>query len=95
MASLVYLTNVSPSKLGDELISNGHSVWEALSISEVLYLCHQYEIDVVVIDATIEHKDVVELQSRFITLKLEAKATAADVIWEISNLFPGTKQSVQ
>ena len=38
MASIVLLNTISPSKLSDDLILYGHQVWEALDVSEVLYL---------------------------------------------------------
>jgi len=49
MASLVYLTTLSPSQLGAQIEQAGHRVWEALSVSEVLYLLEHENIDVVVI----------------------------------------------
>jgi hypothetical protein len=36
--SLVYLSNQAPSKLASDLMASGFQVWEALSVSEVLYL---------------------------------------------------------
>jgi hypothetical protein len=38
MASIVLLNTISPSKLSDDVILYGHQVWEALDVSEVLYL---------------------------------------------------------
>jgi hypothetical protein len=95
MTSLVYLTTISPSKIGDALIAARFEVWEALSVSEVLHLCEHHDIDVVVIAAAVVGSDLTELQLRRITLMLEPDATAADVIWELSNLFPASAETVQ
>jgi len=43
MASLVILNTISPPKLADDLILYGHHVWEALDVSEALFLCEQEE----------------------------------------------------
>jgi hypothetical protein len=49
--SIVYLSNQSPSKLADGLMACWYQVWEALSVSEGLYLIEHEAIDVVVIAA--------------------------------------------
>lgn len=95
MASVVYLTNRAPAKLTDALILAGHRAWECLSVSEVLYICEQQWIDAVVISAEVEDADVVEAHLRHFTIRLQPEATAKDLIWELSNLFPDTAQAVQ
>jgi hypothetical protein len=42
VAALVILNTHSPSKLSDDLILYGHQVWEALDVSEVLFLREQH-----------------------------------------------------
>jgi len=86
--SLVYLTNRAPSQIATELTLAGHTVWEALAVSEVLYLCEHENVDVVVIGPDVEDADVIEAQMRQITLRLKPGATAKDVMWELAQLFP-------
>lgn len=88
MISLVYLTNSSPSKLGDELQLAGYRVFEALALSEVLYLQEHENIDVVIIGADVEDAKEKVRQLRLIIMTLEAGATSANIQWELSLLFP-------
>jgi len=57
MLSLVLLTTRSPSKLGDGLTLAGYRVFEALAISEALYLQEHENVDVVIIDSRVEAAD--------------------------------------
>jgi hypothetical protein len=88
MASVVFLTTRAPATLIDDLILAGHRAWECLSVSEVLYICEQQCVDVVVIAAEVEDADVVEAQLRHITIRLKPKASSKDLIWELTKLFP-------
>ena len=95
MASLVLLNTISPSKLADDLILAGHLVWEALALSEVLYLCEQHTIDVVIITADVEHGEMIEKQLRGIVMRLRPHADASSVHWELSHLFPTSRSTIQ
>jgi hypothetical protein len=95
MKSVVLLTTRSPSKLEDNLILAGYRVFAALEVSEVLHLCETEDVDVVVIGADVEDPDVVEAQMRRITLRLKPEATAKDVVWELSQLFPQPGGAIQ
>ena len=95
MASLVLLNTISPSKLADDLILAGHQVWEALAISEVLYLCEQHMIDVVIITADVEHGEMIEKQLRGIVMRIQPNADAAAVHWELAQLFPASTGTIQ
>jgi hypothetical protein len=53
VASLVILNTHSPSKLSDDLILYGCQVWEALDVSEVLFLGEQHRVDVVIATAQV------------------------------------------
>ncbi len=92
MLSLVYLTPRAPSQLAADLMLAGYTVWEALAVSEVLYLCEQHNIDLIVIAPNVEDPDVVEVQMRRTTLTVKTGATALDVVWELSQLFPSVTQ---
>ena len=81
MGSLIYFTRELPG-LSEDLSEKGFQVYEALAISEVLYLCEQYPWLVVVIDSTVESNAANEIAAKRITLKLKKKATVKDVIWE-------------
>lgn len=84
---VVYLSNESPSSMACDLSCAGYKVWEAESVSEVLYLCEHDQVDAVVIGPDVEDQEFIERQLQQITLKLTKKTRAADVIWELSNLF--------
>jgi hypothetical protein len=93
--SLVFLTTRSPSKLGDELTLAGYRVFEALAISEVLYLQEHENIDAVIVGADVEEQEEKVRQLRGIVLALKPNATAADVQWELSSLFPERVKPIQ
>jgi hypothetical protein len=95
VASLVYLCTQAPSRMASDLMMCGYEVYEALAVSEVLYLCEHHKIDAVVIAADVEEPDVIEAQMRHICLKLKRHATVKDVIWELEKLFGRTKSAVQ
>lgn len=88
MLSIVYLTTRAPSQLASDLTLSGYTFWEALAVSEVLYLCEQHNVDVVVIAPDVEDSDVIEVQMRRMTLTLKPDATVKDVMWEQAQLFP-------
>ena len=92
---VVYLSNESPSSIASDLSCAGYKVWEAESVSEVLYLCEHDHVDAVVIGPDVEDQDFIERQLRQITLKLTNKTRASDVIWELSNLFRSPIYRVQ
>jgi hypothetical protein len=93
--SVVYLSNQSPSKLADGLIACGYHVWEALSVSEVLYLIEHETVHAVVVAPEVEDKELVSVQLRNVTIKLKEDAKLQDLIWELSNLFPTGSDAVQ
>jgi len=95
MAQIVYLTTRAPSRLADDLLRAGHRAWECLSVSEVLYICEQEWIDAVVIAPDVEDADLVEAQLRHVTIRLQPEASAKDLVWELSQLFPPMSATVQ
>jgi hypothetical protein len=90
MAAVVYLTTRAPSKLAQDLLLAGHKVFEAVAVSEALYVCECQSVDVIVIAPEVEDPDVVKAQMRHITIQLKPEATAQELIWELSKLFPQT-----
>ena len=87
MISIVYFTRGLPSHLADELGRRGINCYEALAISEVFYLCEQPEINLVVIDPSVDDERAKTVQQRFATLRLHDGATIGDTMWELTNLL--------
>jgi hypothetical protein len=85
--SIVYFTRVLPSNLADELGRQGIKCYEALAISEVFSLCEQPEINLVVIDPSVDDERAKAVQQRFSTLRLYDGATIEDTMWELTNLL--------
>ena len=88
MRSVVYLTTRAPSRVATDLEMAGYRVFEALDVSEVLHLCEHHNIDVIVIGADITDPDLIEVQLRQMTIKLNAETTVKDLVWQLSELFP-------
>jgi hypothetical protein len=87
VASLVYLTTRAPSRLAQQVILAGHQVFEAADVSEAIYLCEHRRVDVIVIASDIDD-EMVEAQLHHLTIRLKPEASAKELIWELSNLFP-------
>lgn len=95
MRSLVHLTTRVPSRLASDLEWAGYQVFEALEVAEVLHLCEHQHIDAVVIGADVRDEDLIELQTREMTIQLKSEATIKDLIWELTNLFPDKAMKIQ
>lgn len=95
MAAIVVLNSVAPSKLAAELELFGHRVWEALAVSEVLFLCEQQSIDAVIIAPEVEHGEMIEKQLRGTIMRLKSNADVAYVDWELMQLFPQKDITIQ
>ena len=80
--------------MATELALAGCSVWEALSVSEVLHLCEYQEIDVVAVAPGIKTVPAC-VETRYITTHLKSDAAVADVVWELSHLFAIGNPSTQ
>jgi hypothetical protein len=85
VGSLIYFTRELPG-LSEDLSEQGFQVYEALAVSEVLYLCQQHPGLVVVIDYTVEFEAANQVSGRHITLQVKKNATVQDVVWELSGL---------
>jgi hypothetical protein len=92
--SVVLLTSLAPSRLAEGLALAGVNVWEALSVSEVLHLCATERVDAIVIGSGIEDPELAELRGTQVTLELQPEATAVDVLWELSQLFPNVAAGI-
>lgn len=65
----------------------GHLIYEAITVSEVLYLMEHYDVQVLVVDSTVEDEAAREMGRRFMSLRLQPGATAAEVLWEMSGIL--------
>ena len=90
MASLVYWAPRGGLPLVDDLIGVGHTVWEALAISEVLNLIEHESVDAVIVAPEISKERAADIETHIMTLRLTDKTTTADIIWDLSLLFPSS-----
>jgi hypothetical protein len=90
MTTVALLTTQGCDPLADQLSLAGYSVFEALWADEIFHLIDTEHVDVVVITSGVDDPEIPELKNKLTSLVLHPTATAADVIWELSNLFPGS-----
>jgi len=83
------------SKLAEELTQAGFRVFEALAISEVLYLSETEKTDFVVIAAEVEDSRAKEIQHRVTSLRLTPKTEVKELIAELWQMFPDKVAKVQ
>lgn len=57
-------------------------------MSEVLFLCEQHGVDLVIIAAEVEDGEMIEKGLRGTVFRLKPDADAAYVQWELSQCFP-------
>ena len=88
--SIVYFTRILPARIADELGYRGIMCYEAFAISEVLNLCEQPDINLVVIDPSVDDERACIVQQKFPTLRIGSEAKVNDVLWEITNLLGNT-----
>jgi hypothetical protein len=88
MCSVVYLTNLAPSPFADEISAAGYTVWEALSVSEVLHLCEHQKIDAVIIGPARAMDALLPLSLKLPTIRLESEGDVTQLVWELERLFP-------
>jgi hypothetical protein len=81
--SLIYFTRELPG-LSEDLSEHGFQIYEALAISEVLYLCQQHPWLVVVIGPHGPSRAASEIAEQRVTLRPKKKATVRDVVWKLS-----------
>jgi hypothetical protein len=90
MPTVVLWNTMSPSSFAEELERKGYTVWEVLSLSEVLDICSSEDFQTVVIVAGIDREKAREAANRFPTIQLQAATTVDELYWELVNLLPGT-----
>lgn len=95
MISVAYFTRKLPSSLSQQLTEAGVQVFEALAISEVLYLRETEKIDIVVIAADVDDYRAGVIAQHQIALRLKPEAIAKDVITELWQMFPDKSAAIQ
>jgi predicted nicotinamide N-methyase len=80
---LILFTSKSPHPLTDELSHQGHTVCEALAISEVYALADQHPLAAIIITADIDPERAKAIQHHYPTLHLKPAATVRDIVWEL------------
>jgi hypothetical protein len=83
---LILFTSKAPNPLTDELSHQGHTVHEAMAVSEVYALADQHPLATIIMTADIDPERAKAIQHHYPTLHLKAKATVQDIVWELSNL---------
>jgi hypothetical protein len=90
--TLILFTTIAPDPLAEELSRQGHTVYEALAVSEVYALADQHPKAQIILTADIDPERAKAIQHHYPTLHLKADASARDIVWEILNLKGATVQ---
>jgi hypothetical protein len=90
--TIIFFTRSLPNPIANELQLQGHIVFEALAISEVMALQEQNPAAQIVINHDVEPVAARVIQQRFPTLQLQANTTVPDVLFELSHQNPATIQ---
>lgn len=94
-ASVILFIAHAPSSLAHDLTQAGFGVFEALAISEVLYLCETERIDIVVIAAEIQEQRAKEIKAHQIILHLKPAASSREIIAELWRVLPHKAATIQ
>jgi hypothetical protein len=62
----------------------GHEVYEAIAISEVLALADQHPMATIIMTADIDPERAKAVQQHYPTLHLKPSATVQDILWELN-----------
>ena len=82
--TLILFTSTAPHRLTDELSAQGHQVYEALAVSEVLALAAQFPGAQIIITADVELERAKAIQHHYPTITLKPEATITDLLWELN-----------
>jgi hypothetical protein len=94
MPTMVLWTTRYPDPLSNELSALGFTVWEALALSEVTYLCETQKVDIVIIAPRVDEQRAAAIRQRVTTIKLHAGLTS-DVVETLWQLFRDVKPTIQ
>ncbi len=82
--AIILFTAVAPCTLTDELSHQGHTVYEALAVSEVYALADQHPAAHIIITHDIDPERAKAIQYHYPTMYLKANATVHDILWELN-----------
>ena len=80
--TLILFTTVAPDPLTQELSHQGHTVYEALAVTEVYALADQHPLATIILTADIDPERAKAIQHHYPTMYLKPTATVHDIVWE-------------
>jgi hypothetical protein len=81
---VILFTTRPPDTLSDELSHQGHTVYEALAVSDVYALADQHPQAQIIITADVDPERAKAIQHHYPTMHLKADATVREIVWELS-----------
>jgi hypothetical protein len=82
--TLILFATIAPDPLAEGLSQQGHTVYEAIAISEVYALADQHPRAQIIITADIDPERAKAIQHHYPTLHLKPAATVHHIVWELS-----------
>lgn len=82
--TLILFTTEAPDPLAEELSQQGHQVFEAIAISEVLSLADAHPTAAIIIKADVSSEKTAIIQQHYPTMHLQPNATMKDILWELN-----------
>jgi hypothetical protein len=82
--TIIFFSRTLPNPIAEELSIQGHILYEALAISEVLALAEQHPEAQIVIAADVDDERARVIGRHYPTLRLKPKSTTGDVLLELS-----------
>jgi hypothetical protein len=73
--TLILFTTRAPNTLADELTKQGHEVYEAIAISEVLALAEQHPASQILITPEVDQNRASVIQQHYPTVRLHKEFT--------------------
>ncbi len=90
--TVILFTTHAPDTLTDELSQQGHTIYEALTISDVYALADQHPLATIIITDNVDPERAKAIQHHYSILYLKPGATVRDIVWEMANLKGATVQ---
>lgn len=90
---VIFFTRSLPNVISDELSRQGHTVHEALAISEVLAFAEQHPEAQIVISADVDNERACIIAQHYPTLWLTETATTSEIMWQLSNFTSSAPKS--
>ena len=81
---VILFTTRAPNPLTEGLMHQGHTVYEAIAISEVYALADQNPRAQIIITADIDPERAKAIQHHYPTMYLKRNAGVHDIVWELT-----------